>query len=101
MSSPKDGGSAFPIPQNDQPGAYPAEPGMSLRDWFAGQAPDVPQWFLDKAWEEAPTLMEVETLPGGEKRSTTRKQQPDSLTTLTAWRYTYADAMLKERDRTS
>ena len=35
---PKDGGSAFPIPHDDRPGAYVAEPGMSLRDWFAGQA---------------------------------------------------------------
>lgn len=33
-----DGGSAFPIPNDDRPGAYAAEPGMSLRDWFAGQA---------------------------------------------------------------
>lgn len=33
-----DGGAAFPIPNDDRPGAYPAEPGMSLRDWFAGQA---------------------------------------------------------------
>jgi len=33
-----DGGSAFPIPFSDKPGAYSPEPGMSLRDWFAGQA---------------------------------------------------------------
>lgn len=26
---------AFPIPLDDRPGAYPAEPGMSLRDYFA------------------------------------------------------------------
>lgn len=32
------GGAAFPIPNDDRPGAYPAEPGMDLRDWFAGQA---------------------------------------------------------------
>lgn len=32
----KDGGSAFPQ-INDTPG-YPAWPGMTLRDWFAGQA---------------------------------------------------------------
>lgn len=30
--------SAFPIPNDDRPGAYEASPGMSLRDWFAGQA---------------------------------------------------------------
>lgn len=33
-----DGGAAFPVPNDDRPGAYPAEPGMSLRDWFAGMA---------------------------------------------------------------
>jgi hypothetical protein len=30
--------SAFPIPLDDRPGAYPAEPGMSLRDYFAAKA---------------------------------------------------------------
>lgn len=29
---------AFPIHFDDRPGSYAAEPGMSLRDWFAGQA---------------------------------------------------------------
>lgn len=33
-----DGGPAFPIQHDDRPGAYEAHPGMSLRDWFAGQA---------------------------------------------------------------
>lgn len=32
------GGPAFPVPNDDRPGAYEAHPGMSLRDWFAGQA---------------------------------------------------------------
>jgi hypothetical protein len=30
--------SAFPIPLDDRPGAYPAEPGMDLRDYFAAKA---------------------------------------------------------------
>jgi hypothetical protein len=35
-----DNPAAFPLPgyNEDGPGGYPAEPGMSLRDWFAGQA---------------------------------------------------------------
>jgi hypothetical protein len=40
MSTPKDGGSAFPVPDNvawDSAG-YKAASGMTLRDWFAGQA---------------------------------------------------------------
>ena len=31
---------AFPIPLDDRPGAYPAEPGMSMRDYFAAALPD-------------------------------------------------------------
>ena len=34
----EDGGSAFPIPLDDRPGAYETHPGMTLRDWFAGKA---------------------------------------------------------------
>jgi hypothetical protein len=32
--------SAFPLPgwNEDGPGGYPPDPGMTLRDWFAGQA---------------------------------------------------------------
>lgn len=30
--------SAFPIQNDDRPGAYQAEPGMSLRDYFAAKA---------------------------------------------------------------
>ncbi|ORE90688.1 hypothetical protein ATO13_22251 [Stappia sp. 22II-S9-Z10] len=33
-----EGGAAFPIAHSDAPGAPCAEHGMSLRDWFAGQA---------------------------------------------------------------
>lgn len=33
MSKPDDGGAAFPLVAGDQ-----AQVGMSLRDWFAGQA---------------------------------------------------------------
>jgi hypothetical protein len=32
------GGAAFPIPHSNEAGAPEAEWGMSLRDWFAGQA---------------------------------------------------------------
>ena len=38
MSKIEDGGPAYPIPSDPRPGAYEAHPGMSLRDWFAGQA---------------------------------------------------------------
>ena len=35
MSERKDGGPAFPVPTDDY---APGRSGMSLRDWFAGQA---------------------------------------------------------------
>lgn len=38
MSAPQDGGPAFPVPQNENFVASDSGPGMSLRDWFAGQA---------------------------------------------------------------
>jgi hypothetical protein len=50
-----DGGSAFPIPNDPNPGAYPAEPGMSLRDYFAAHAPCEPQqWFVPTMSEPQP-----------------------------------------------
>lgn len=53
----RDGGAAFPIPLDDRPGAYPAEPGMSLRDYFIAHAPTEPQqWF-------SPTMPEVPRAP--------------------------------------
>jgi len=36
--SEQHGGPAFPMPHSDQPGSYETHPGMTLRDWFAGQA---------------------------------------------------------------
>ena len=38
MNWNEQGGAAFPIPHSDKPGAPECEWGMSLRDWFAGQA---------------------------------------------------------------
>ena len=35
MTPPNDGGPAFPVHPSEQSGGHP---GMSLRDWFAGQA---------------------------------------------------------------
>lgn len=38
MNWNEQGGAAFPIPHSDKPGAPECEWGMSLRDWFAGNA---------------------------------------------------------------
>lgn len=49
-----DGGSAFPIRQVD--GVHPTEPGMSVRDWLAGQVevPDDLGWVASALMGEEP-----------------------------------------------
>lgn len=69
------GGAAFPIPNDDRPGAYPAEPGMTLRDYFAAKAMQG-MWASDTSdW----------SLPAGDEH------------VRAASAYRMADAMLKER----
>lgn len=72
MSVKNDGGQAFPIPINYSPDRGPIEgyPGMSLRDWFAGQ-----------------TLM-------GIAAHTQRLTTSDAITA-----YAMADAMLAEQSK--
>lgn len=56
MSDTKDGGPAFPFPIRDRRGdVVDVHPGMSLRDYFAGQAV---QWILanDDAWVDYPDV---------------------------------------------
>jgi uncharacterized protein YodC (DUF2158 family) len=38
MDEKKDGGPAFPVHEENDDGIFTATKGMSLRDWFAGQA---------------------------------------------------------------
>lgn len=66
---------AFPIPRIDLPGAYEAHPGMSLRDWLAGQI--------------AAAVM------GGWMASNTSGELPHATAATIA--YDLADAMLVER----
>jgi len=64
--------SAFPIPFDNRPGAYEADPGMHLRDYFAAK---VMQGFAanpDAAWS-------------------------DGLVGMAREAYEWADAMLRER----
>ncbi len=80
----KDGGPAFPIPSFQRPDGdieWPQE-GMSLRDWFAGQA-------LPEVIREA-NAPELSLTPIGkeETRSEWAARQA----------YLYADAMLAERE---
>lgn len=72
MTKKNDGGSAFPR-VSINPGAHISEsdPGMSLRDWFAGKA-----------------------LQGHRSRSTAIPSD-----VIASWSYNDADAMLKEREK--
>lgn len=54
----KDGGSAFPQ-INDTPG-YPAWPGVTLRDWFAGQALSCVYGRFEKGSDPAPVDLAVQ-----------------------------------------
>jgi hypothetical protein len=70
MNWDKQGGAAFPIQHSNEPGAYEAETGMSLRDWFAGQA-----------------LANPRTFPGDHSCAED----------VAGWAYGIADAMIAER----
>jgi hypothetical protein len=71
VSAINDGGPAFPLPS--EPG-FPAEMGMTLRDWFAGQA-----------------LGAYLAGRNGDSRDTARPHVAQTC-------YEYADAMLKARE---
>lgn len=76
-----DGGPAFPRPHSaDGSGDYPvqhwATDGMTLRDYFAIHAPDLPE-------ENIQNLM--------------MKNPNSRLAVMVAWRYTFADAMIARR----
>jgi len=78
-SSDVDGGAAFPSPGVVMPGGdwaakqQGAYEGMTLRDYFAAHAPDVPD---DFGWEDHET---------------------DCVQRIARWRFHYAAAMLKAR----
>jgi hypothetical protein len=68
--------SAFPIPHDDRTGAYQAEPGMGLRDYFAAKAL---QALITRGMSE-------HHLKG-----------PAGVPVITRFAYEYADAMLAAR----
>ncbi|HDR9134415.1 hypothetical protein [Burkholderia vietnamiensis] len=74
MNEIKDGGPAFPCHTNPRPGTLNEAPqGMTLRDYFAAHAPDVPD---DFDWAAGET---------------------DSWQRRARWSFHYADAMLRAR----
>lgn len=122
--SKKTGGPAFPVPAEffDQGFQQTMEPqeGMTLRDWFASKAPEVPadfwhdQWpdqdsrfpkHSDKKWCEECKCGSDCTTPEvcGELKKIAAGQKDFrvlfNLERTTAWNYKYADAMIAERDK--
>ncbi len=96
MTMKDNGGPAFPCQQAEtQDGCWNQtfDSGMSLRDWFAGQAPECPGWWMGdgcptpppgwkegdgaSAWEEACRRWNIQR--------------------LALWRFAYADAMMEAR----
>ena len=75
-----DGGPAFPGAAETLEGHQLREYGMSLRDWFAGQA--LAGQIASPNWPPCP-------LPAGEEESAAH------------WAYSFADAMLAARETTN
>ncbi len=73
------GGSAFPIPLDNSPGAYSADPGMTLRDYFAAKA------LVGMLANDGPEP----SFPSFDKLAASMAEVA----------YQYADAMLAERDK--
>lgn len=92
-------------------------PGMPLRDWFAGHAPDFPSWFEPQGLTPLPLRPDDADYCDGcqagadcEKTERCLKMQDfkarleiarniNKLETLVKWRFFYADAMLAEREK--
>lgn len=87
MREKNTGGPAFPA--FDRPNAVGRD-GMTLRDYFAAHAPDVPITFERKAFKKA-----VQTAYDTNEVLTVMETDAER---LVRWRFHYADDMLKARD---
>ena len=86
MGQDKTGGPAFPIPKTD---THDTWPGMTLRDWFAGQASEPPE-----SWISLQRGIDRNRNPYNEPY----KPAPRDDFQLTAeWKFAHADAMLAAR----
>lgn len=81
-----DGGPAFPVFFRDIKGMD----GMSLRDYFAAHAPEVPPDFN--------RLSQTTVVNDGYDRKRVSNMVEPYTTWMVRWRWHYADLMLKARD---
>lgn len=86
------GGFAFPSKKVNHIGTV-TNPSMTLRDWFAGEAPEAPEWWMNEGCPQPP--------PGWSDGYGATKWE--ELTTewrvnrIAIWRWKYADAMIATR----
>lgn len=86
MTATNDGGSAFPLPMGHQ--TTEGSQGMSLRDWFAGHAPEYPN--CDSVEDAAKFI-------GIDDAEYTRDTVGNWTLADAKYRYQWADAMLAAR----
>ena len=84
MTDYNDGGHAFPWGSD----GFIAG-GLSIRDWFAGQAPEPSPEYMDQQYR-----LDRARNPHNDSH---KPQQRDTLTIKAQYRYAYADAMLSAR----
>lgn len=104
MSNPiNDGGSAFPCINPNYDGNWNKETviqGMTLRDWFASHAPELPNWFYRKEWTEYHVAVKAPELGPTHMKWADINHIESNIDHLTRWKYYYADAMLAARLKT-
>ncbi|PJN96852.1 hypothetical protein CNY89_00135 [Amaricoccus sp. HAR-UPW-R2A-40] len=79
------GGAAFPCEGGEGSGLYP-DPGMSMRDWFAGNAPVTAE---NVTYAMGSTIWDLSSESG----------RAAFFAVMALLRYEYADAMLAERQK--
>lgn len=105
MTEQNDGGPAFPhfVPEGHYNGSIHYG-GMTLRDWFAGQAPTLPT--ISQAHVGAEPSRDIFPVPDGTPYAEMQAMQADADLAWLRWRarihaewsHIYADAMLKARE---
>ena len=101
MAKIEDGGAAFPTFAKAGDCAL-SEGGLTARDWFAGQAPDAPDWFEHPGHPVYPRAKSINAAGApayddGVIEEYRRGVQRWNLAREAAWRFSYADAMLAAR----
>ena len=94
--SAKDGGNAFPVPNLQDDESFN---GMSLRDYFAAHAPEVPDWFQHLQWQTEATTKVSQLGDPGRYAKVIERHIESGPQRIARWNYSYADAMIAERGK--